>query len=42
VFIHRSVLGRAGVSTLQEGQRIRMQVAAGAKGLEATSIETMD
>jgi cold shock protein len=42
VFIHRSVLARAGVPSLQEGQRIRMQVVAGAKGLEATSIELAD
>jgi cold shock protein len=39
VFIHRSVLARAGISALDEGQRIRMQVVPGAKGLEATSIE---
>jgi cold shock protein len=42
VFIHRSVLGRAGLQSLQEGQRIRMQVVAGAKGLEATSVELAD
>jgi cold shock protein len=39
VFIHRSVLARAGISALDEGQRIRMQVVPGAKGLEATSVE---
>jgi cold shock protein len=39
VFIHRSVLARAGISALDEGQRIRMQVVPGVKGLEATSIE---
>jgi cold shock CspA family protein len=33
------VLARAGISALDEGQRIRMQVVPGAKGLEATSIE---
>jgi cold shock protein len=42
VFIHRSVLARAGLPALQEGQRIRMQVVAGAKGLEATSIQLAD
>jgi len=42
VFIHRSVLARAGLPSLQEGQRIRMQVVAGAKGLEATSIQLAD
>ncbi len=39
VFIHRSVLAREGISELQEGQRIRMKVVPGAKGLEATSVE---
>jgi len=39
VFIHRSVLAREGINELQEGQRIRMKVVPGAKGLEAISVE---
>jgi cold shock protein len=39
VFVHRSVVGRAGMPDLQEGQRLRMKVVQAAKGLEATSIE---
>jgi cold shock protein len=39
VFIHRSVLSRQGITELQEGQRIRMKVVPGAKGLEATAVE---
>ena len=39
IFIHRSVLLRAGINQLDPGQKIRMKVQAGAKGREATSIE---
>jgi len=42
VFIHRSVVARTGLSELQEGQRLRMRVVQGVKGLEATSIEIAD
>jgi cold shock protein len=42
VFIHRSVLARSGIASLQEGQRLRMQVVTGAKGLEATAIQVTD
>ncbi|HWX50732.1 MAG TPA: cold-shock protein [Roseomonas sp.] len=34
VFVHATVLERAGVSTLQEGQTVRIQVVQGAKGPE--------
>ncbi len=42
VFIHRSVVSRVGLSELPEGQRLRMRVVQGVKGLEATSIEIAD
>lgn len=42
VFVHASALTRAGLSGLVEGQRVRMQVAQGQKGLEARSIELLD
>jgi cold shock protein len=42
VFIHRSVLARAGLTALEEGQRVRLRVAQGQKGSEATSIELAD
>ena len=42
VFVHASALTRAGLSGLTEGQRVRMQVGQGQKGLEASSIELLD
>lgn len=42
VFVHVSALTRAGLSGLTEGQRVRMQVGQGKKGLEASSIELLD
>jgi CspA family cold shock protein len=42
VFVHISVVERSGLSTLQEGQRLSMRVAATPKGREAVSIETGD
>lgn len=39
VFIHRSVVARAGLPDLQEGQRVLIKVAQGQKGPEAVSIE---
>jgi CspA family cold shock protein len=42
VFIHRSVLARAGLTALEEGQRVRLRIAQGQKGSEATSIELAD
>jgi CspA family cold shock protein len=38
VFIHASVLERAGLAPLQEGQSVRMGVVQGAKGPEAGTI----
>jgi CspA family cold shock protein len=38
VFIHATVLERAGLSALQEGQSVRIAVVQGAKGPEAGSI----
>ena len=42
VFVHASALARAGLSGLAEGQRVRMQIGQGQKGLEARSIEMLD
>jgi CspA family cold shock protein len=39
VFVHATALERAGLSTLQEGQRVRMQVVQGAKGAEVGSFQ---
>ncbi len=38
VFIHATVLERAGLGPLQEGQSVRMGVVQGAKGPEAGTI----
>lgn len=42
VFIHRSVLMRANIPDLVEGQQVRMGVVDGQKGREAATIETGD
>ncbi len=42
VFIHATALARAGLSGLAEGQRVRMQIGQGQKGLEAQTIELLD
>jgi cold shock protein len=42
VFVHATTLGRAGLSELAEGQRVRIQIGQGPKGLEARSIELLD
>ena len=42
VFVHVTALARAGLSGLVEGQRVRMQVGQGQKGLEAQKIELLD
>src|SRR2546426_402919 len=42
VFVHATTLERDGVSGLAEGQRVRMQIGQGQKGLEARSIELLD
>jgi cold shock protein len=41
VFVHATTLGRSGCE-LAEGQRVRMQISLGQKGLEARSIEILD
>lgn len=41
VFVHATALARAGLSGLVEGQRVRMQIGEGQKGLEAQTIEPM-
>jgi cold shock CspA family protein len=42
VFVHATALARAGLSELVEGQRVRMQVGQGQKGLEAQTIELLE
>jgi CspA family cold shock protein len=42
VFVHASALARAGLIVLAEGQRVRMQIGQGQKGLETRSIELLD
>jgi cold shock protein len=42
VFVHATALARAGLSGLAEGQRLRMQIGQGKKGLEAQTIELLD
>jgi CspA family cold shock protein len=41
VFVHVTTLEASGLSGLTEGQRIRMQIAQGKKGLEARSIKLL-
>ena len=38
IFVHVSVLGAAGLTSLPEGQRVTMKVVETAKGREAVSI----
>ena len=42
VFVHATTLARGGLAALTEGQRVRMQIGHGPKGLEARSIELLD
>ena len=42
VFVHATTLGRVGLKELSEGQRVRMQVGQGKKGLEAQAVELLD
>ena len=42
VFVHATALARAGLKVLAEGQRVRMQIGQGQKGLEAQTIELLD
>ena len=39
VFLHRSVLSQAGLTDIEDGQRVRMGVVQGQKGPEASSVE---
>lgn len=39
IFVHRSILLRAGLQHIDSGQRVRMRVQSAAKGREATSLE---
>jgi CspA family cold shock protein len=38
VFVHATALERSGMRTLNEGQRVRMRVISGRKGLEVSTI----
>jgi CspA family cold shock protein len=42
VFVHASVLERARLTKLDEGQRVEMQVVTTPKGREATSVGLLD
>lgn len=42
VFVHATTLERGGLSGLTEGQRVRMQIGQGQKGLEARSIKLLE
>ena len=42
VFVHATTLERDGLSRLIEGQRVRMQVGQGQRGLEVRSIKLLD
>ena len=42
VLVHATVLVRAGLNGLYEGQRVRLKIAQGKKGLEAHAIELLD
>ncbi len=42
VFIHRSVLARLGLDSIDPGRKIKMQVVSSNKGREASSIEVID
>jgi CspA family cold shock protein len=42
VFVHATALQRAGLTGLTQGQRVRMQIGQGKKGLEAQSIELLE
>ena len=42
VFVHATALTRGGLSALTVGQRVRMKVGQGKKGLEAQTIELLD
>ncbi|MFA4994092.1 MAG: cold shock domain-containing protein [Bdellovibrionales bacterium] len=39
IFVHRTVVLRAGIQSLDSGQKVKMLVQTAAKGREASSIE---
>ena len=41
IFVHKSVVLRAGLQHLESGQRVKMHVTTSAKGREATSVEVI-
>ena len=42
IFVHRTVVLRAGVQSLESGQKVKMMVQTAAKGREASSIELIN
>ena len=42
VFVHKSILQRAGLQALETGQRVQMRVQSAQKGREATWIQVAD
>ncbi len=42
VFVHRTVVLRAGIQGLESGQKVRMKVQTASKGREASSVELAD
>jgi CspA family cold shock protein len=42
IFVHRSVVQRAGAQVLDSGQKVRMMVQTASKGREASSLEILD
>ena len=42
VFVHVTALARVGLTELAQGQRVRMKISQGQKGLEAQTIELLD
>ena len=42
VFVHATALARSGLSGLTAGQRVRIQIGQGQKGLEAQAIKLLD
>ncbi|MGE3624404.1 MAG: cold-shock protein, partial [Bdellovibrionales bacterium] len=41
IFVHKSVVQRAGILSLESGQRVKMIVQSSGKGREATSIQVI-
>lgn len=41
IFVHRTVVVRSGIQSLESGQKVKMMVQTAAKGREACSIETI-